>query len=50
MRTIETLKKMDKLSGSVSSGLEIFIMITALKTENCMNIGKSTHKYFCHHL
>lgn len=34
--------KMDKLSGSVSAGLAIFITITVLKTENGMSLGKNT--------
>lgn len=36
------LGKMDKLSGSASAGLAIFIMITVLKTEKGMNLGKNT--------
>lgn len=36
------LGKMDKPSGSISAGLAIFIMITVLKTENGMSLGKNT--------
>ena len=40
------LGKVNKLSGSVSAGLAIFIMITILKTENDTSLQKNTQSIF----
>lgn len=40
------LGKMDKLSGSFSVGLAIFVVFTVSKTEDGMNIRKNTESIF----